>query len=228
MQAHVAILVGPSLGTAKSRVILGIDGLETRIWGAREDGGAKNAGADQESDEGEEEGSSADESDESAEEPEGSDDDDDEDEDEAGDDSAEGDDDGEEEESAHFDDGKPAASPPASPPPPSYTSYADEQRFLQTSDRLLSRTLAAADADGRGISSEMSACAIPFPPVGLYCAHCSHNHLILSLLLQLQRRRTSSSAPRAASLTPRGSRGRASAPAWTARCASSWTSPDWG
>ena len=85
MQAHVAILVGPSLGTAKSRVLLGIDGLETRVWGVREDSN-ENAGADQESDEDEEEGaeagSSADESESSAEEPEESDDDHEEDEDE--------------------------------------------------------------------------------------------------------------------------------------------------
>jgi hypothetical protein len=34
-------------------------------------------------------------------------------------------------------------------------SHASEQKFLQNAERLLSRTLAAADADGRGIISEM-------------------------------------------------------------------------
>ena len=161
MQAHVAILVGPSLGTAKSRVLLGIDGMETRIWGVREDSN-ENAGADQESDEDEEEGaeagSSADESESSAEEPEESDDDHEEDEDEDEDEADDDEEDGDEEGSADSEDDQPADSPPTSqPPPPTYTSHADEQRFLQTADRLLSRTLAAADAEGSGISSEMSA-----------------------------------------------------------------------
>ncbi|KJA18185.1 hypothetical protein HYPSUDRAFT_70092 [Hypholoma sublateritium FD-334 SS-4] len=162
VQAHVAILVGPSLGTAKARVIMGIDGLEARIWGAREDSGGKIAGDGQESESDEDEenevGSSADDSDDRAEEPEVSDDDDDDDDNEEEDDDEDDDAEyGEEEESASSDDSQPANSPPApGPPPPPYTSHADEQRFLQTADRLLSRTLAAADADGRGISSEMT------------------------------------------------------------------------
>ena len=175
MQAHVAILVGPSLGTAKSRVLLGIDGLETRIWGVREDS-SENAGADQESDEDEDEeegaeaGNSADESESSAEEPEESDDDYDDDEDE---DEDEVDDDGEDDEegSADSDDDQPVDSPPTSQqPPPPYTSHADEQRFLQTADRLLSRTLAAADAEGSGISSEMSAPS-PLLAFAMFTAH---------------------------------------------------------
>ena len=46
------------------------------------------------------------------------------------------------------------------PPPPPYLSRAEEQKFLQNADRLLSRILAAADADGNGITSEMCMCTI--------------------------------------------------------------------
>ncbi|KAF9475820.1 hypothetical protein BDN70DRAFT_840292 [Pholiota conissans] len=160
-QAHVAILVGPSLGAAKSKVILGIDGLEARVWGVRDDSkvrGKENAALednsneseDEEEEEEEEEEENHEESDEErgdddlegsngAEEPEESEDEDEE--DEANED--------EEEESA--DD-----NPTLSPPLPPYISYAEEQRFLQNAERLLSRTLAAADAEGNGIASEMT------------------------------------------------------------------------
>jgi hypothetical protein len=144
-------------------VILGIDGLETRIWGAREgsapqgeervesryeeeDGEAE--GEDEEEEEGgEEEDEDEDEvngsegSDDDAEEPEESDDDDDEeeisDEEESGDEEL------------------------TSSPPVSHISYAEEQKFLQNADRLLSRTLAAADAEGNGITAEMSMLILP-------------------------------------------------------------------
>lgn len=45
-------------------------------------------------------------------------------------------------------------------PLPPYLSRAEEQKFLQNADRLLSRTLAAADAESNGITSEMCMCTI--------------------------------------------------------------------
>ncbi|THU76081.1 hypothetical protein K435DRAFT_974580 [Dendrothele bispora CBS 962.96] len=38
-RAYMAILLGPSIGTAKRKVIFGVDGLEVKVWGEREDSG---------------------------------------------------------------------------------------------------------------------------------------------------------------------------------------------
>ena len=136
-RAYLAIFLGPSLGSAKSRVVLGIDGLEKRIWGNREnDSSAQEVGGEEIEDQDVVEA----EDDDSAEEP-----------DESETDASEEDEEEEsgvevEDDSENFDNG-------ASPPP--LTTYASEQKFLQNAERLLSRTLAAADADGRGIISEM-------------------------------------------------------------------------
>ncbi|KAF8905344.1 hypothetical protein CPB85DRAFT_1552214 [Mucidula mucida] len=35
--AYLAIVLGPSVGTAKARVLLAVDGLETKVWGERDD-----------------------------------------------------------------------------------------------------------------------------------------------------------------------------------------------
>jgi hypothetical protein len=162
-QAHVAILVGPSLGSAKAKVIMGIDGLEKKIWGMRSAAtvSENNYENSKEEDE-EEEGDGEDQKDvESSEEdedcPEDSEDEGDHDNEESEDENIDEDEDqesvvdGEEadEEEAEDDDEQVSA------PPPPYISYAEEQKFLQSADRLLSRELAAADAEGNGIASEM-------------------------------------------------------------------------
>lgn len=140
VQAHLAILVGPSIGTAKSKLIVGIDGLEARIWGS--DGGSSiSRNPTDESDEEdayESQGDEGEEGGDSEEEPAESEDED-----------EEQDEDEEDEEDYS-----------QVPPPPPYLSRAEEQKFLQNADRLLSRILAAADADGNGITSEMCMCTI--------------------------------------------------------------------
>ena len=141
-QAHLAILVGPSIGAAKAKVILGIDGLETRVWG-RDRGSTISCDYADESDEEDANESSEDEDEddqETREEPPES-----EDEEEDGEQDEDGDD---EEDCSRL------------PSPPPYPSRAEEQKLLQSADRLLSRTLAAADANGNGIASEMCTCTI--------------------------------------------------------------------
>lgn len=150
-RAYLAFLVGPSLGSAKSKVVLGIDGLEKRIWGnhtnvssTQETGDDKNEEQDplaetEENDSGEDPDDS--ESDESEEELEGESENEDED------------------DCEHV--GRVS-------PPPAQRSHASEQKFLQNAERLLSRTLAMADGDGRGIISEMCTfCRAQFPIAGI-------------------------------------------------------------
>ena len=139
-RAYLAILVGPSLSTPKSKVILTVDGLDARIWGQREESGKpekEDPEVDEEvDDDDEEEDDDDDHADsEDQEEPEDSDDDD---EDAS---ESDGDSDSNEEEDT-------APSPP-------YISHAEEQRFLNSADRLLSRTLAGADAESYGLSAEL-------------------------------------------------------------------------
>ena len=139
-RAYLAILVGPSLSTPKSKVMLTVDGLDARIWGQREESSKpeeEDGGVDEEVDD---EGADDDDHTDSdgQEEPEDSDED--------GEDVSKLDDDtdsNEEEDTA-----------PPSPPPP-YISHAEEQRFLNSADRLLSRTLAGADAENYGLSAEL-------------------------------------------------------------------------
>ncbi|PPQ84611.1 hypothetical protein CVT25_015708 [Psilocybe cyanescens] len=152
-QAHLAILVGPSLITAKSKLILGIDGLEPSIWGTRDEA---NIFQQNVQDSGETEDEDGEDEDEDG-------DDDDDNDDEESDGSEEMPQDSEDEESGEEDSESESEeenvnSKPANddPPPTTYMSRAEEQRFLQNADRLLSRTLAAADAEGNGISSELS------------------------------------------------------------------------
>jgi len=140
-QAHLAILVGPSIGTAKSKLIVGIDGLEARVWGS--DGGSTiphNRTDQSDEEDVNEPQEDEDEEDGSEEEP------------------AESEDEDEDEEQDEDDEDEEDYSRVQSPLPP-YLSRAEEQKFLQNADRLLSRTLAAADAGGNGITSEMCTCA---------------------------------------------------------------------
>jgi hypothetical protein len=137
-RAYLAIFLGPSLGSAKSKVVLGIDGLEKRIWGnhaivssTQEAGGDENE---------EEDVVSEMEDDDSAEDP----------------DESESDESEEEpEEESEDEDDTENIGEVSSPSLTAQSSHVSEQKFLQNAERLLSRTLAAADADGRGIISEM-------------------------------------------------------------------------
>ena len=135
-RAYLAIFLGPSLGSAKSKVILGIDGLEKRIWGNHVNVSSS------EGDESEEQDVVSETDADSAEGPDESESDGSEEEYE------------EKSEDEDEDDCKNIGGV-SSPPLAAQSSYAIEQRFLQNAERLLSRTLAAADADGRGIISEM-------------------------------------------------------------------------
>lgn len=139
--------MGPSLTTAKSRLILGIDGLEPSIWGAREDKKVPQdpvQDSEDEEDEGDED-DNVEENDESDDLPEDSEDED-----------SENAESGEEDSESESEEAEVGNKPTnEDPPPPPYMSRAEELRFLQNAERLLSRTLAAADAEGNGISSEL-------------------------------------------------------------------------
>jgi hypothetical protein len=164
-RAYMAILVGPSLGTARSKVIYGVDNFATHVWGARDD----DEGVDEQSN-GEEcpEDSEDDEDDDSSESgssegtkseneldpPEDSDEENPEssqDEEEATDEVEEGE-----------EDLTRQANDPYSSPPQLHQSYAEEQRFLHSADRLLAQVLASADAEGHGMSNEMCKSTTPF------------------------------------------------------------------
>ncbi|PFH47728.1 hypothetical protein AMATHDRAFT_6465 [Amanita thiersii Skay4041] len=170
-RVYVAILVGPSVGSAKCRVVLGVDGLEVKVWGEREEIGGSGDGDEDEKEEEEEES-------------EGGERENEEDEDEDEDDEAveeeeeeewneeddnEGEDEDNEDQNATHPPPSPSPSPspslspsplpsptPDPPPQPQQPSHAELQRALTTAERLLSRTLALADADGYGLASDMA------------------------------------------------------------------------
>ena len=50
-RGYLALLVGSSVGTAKAKVILGLDGLESKVWGLRDDE-AEEEESEEESDDG--------------------------------------------------------------------------------------------------------------------------------------------------------------------------------
>ncbi|PBK72128.1 hypothetical protein ARMSODRAFT_932465 [Armillaria solidipes] len=135
-RAYMAILVGPSIGSAKSKVMLAVDGLEAKVWGQRDDmcledeSGSDNNGSENEEDDSDEECESSDGCEEGPSDSDGSDVDD-------------------EDETESDDDDR-----TSSPPPPS--AFAEEQRILRTADRLLSRALVSADCEGNGLASEIS------------------------------------------------------------------------
>ena len=131
-RAYLAILVGPSVGSAKAKVVFAVDGLEVKVWGERE--GDVEEGDVEEG--GEEEGGEVDEDEEGEEECEEEQDDeqDDEDKDEAT---------------------PPPLSPSPSPSPEPYMTHTQQQQTLLNAERLLSRTLANADAHGYGLNSDL-------------------------------------------------------------------------
>ena len=116
-RAYLAILVGPSVGSAKAKVVFAVDGLEVKVWGEREGG---------EEDEDEEEGEEEE----------------------------------EEQDGEQDDEGKDEATPPPlspspSPSPEPYMTHTQQQQTLLNAERLLSRTLANADAHGYGLNSDL-------------------------------------------------------------------------
>ena len=122
-------------------MILTVDGLDARIWGQREESGKpeeEDGEIDEEVDDDDEEDDDDDDHADSddQEEPEDSDDDD--------EDASESDGDSD---SNEVED--------TAPPSPPYISHAEEQRFLNSADRLLSWTLAGADAESYGLSAEL-------------------------------------------------------------------------
>ena len=120
-RAYLAILVGPSVGSAKAKVVFAVDGLEVKVWGERE-GGEEDEDEEKGEEEGEEEGEEQD------------DEQDDEDKDEAT---------------------PPPLSPSPSPSPEPYMTHTQQQQTLLNAERLLSRTLANADAHGYGLNSDL-------------------------------------------------------------------------
>ncbi|KAK0191713.1 hypothetical protein F5146DRAFT_929478 [Armillaria mellea] len=136
-RAYMAILVGPSIGSAKSKVMFAVDGLEAKVWGQRDD-------IRLEDESGNEDDGSEDEEDESDEECEANDGCE-----EGPSDSDESDVDDDEDETESDDNDQTSLSPPPS-------AFAEEQRILRTADRLLSRALVSADCEGNGLASEIS------------------------------------------------------------------------
>jgi hypothetical protein len=127
-------------------MILGIDGLETKVWGVRDDTKI-NTDVDESDSEGAENESDDNEADDS--------------EDEESDDN-EGDVSGEDEEYSDEDSREPSPPRSRSPTPisepsspPTYQTYAERQQALHLAERLLARTLAAADAEGSSMAAEM-------------------------------------------------------------------------
>ena len=162
-RAFFAVALGPTVGTAKSRVMVGIDGLETKVWGLREenvdeptrthhmskkddDKHALESASDTDDEEEEEEEEEESECEESGSEE-------------------------EEEDSRSDDDGSPPLSRSPSPalssdaesmsslnvPSKSPLLRAEDPETVRAAERLLSRTLASACAedDGQGLAAEM-------------------------------------------------------------------------
>ncbi|KAF9558421.1 hypothetical protein CPC08DRAFT_692193 [Agrocybe pediades] len=159
-KAHLAILVGPSLTLAKAKVMLGIDGLEANVWGSEEsqpnrvqsDDGSEDEKSDEKSESSGDESGEGDVPEDSAD-GESEDEDEESEEDQSEEDSENENVNGEDVAGLHD---KHNSGDQPTTNPPLYRSYAEEQKFLQNADRLLSRTLAAADADGHGILSDMA------------------------------------------------------------------------
>jgi hypothetical protein len=124
-RAYLAIVLGPSVGAARAKVMFAIDGLEVKVWGKREgvkrdrkgDGNEETTGGDRsgsENEEDEEDGSED-------EEP------------------IESDMDSESEDESDHDDDE--VSDPD--PQPHQPTHAETEQILHTSSRLLARTLAS-------------------------------------------------------------------------------------
>lgn len=159
-RAFFAVALGPTVGTAKSRVIVGIDGLETKVWGLREDTIPDKAvvraddGPEEDQDNHLRDESDADNEDEQSEG------------EESGGSSEET-----EDASVSDDDESPPPSRSPSPTPSSDSdtspsmsprnvpskSPSEDPETVRAAERLLSRTLAnaCAEDDGHGLASEM-------------------------------------------------------------------------
>ncbi|KAF8683086.1 hypothetical protein AX14_004206 [Amanita brunnescens Koide BX004] len=147
-RAYLAILVGPSVGTAKAKVVFAVDGLEVKVWGERESE-AEEGDGEEVGEESEEEGE--------------------EEEEEGKLEEAEDQEEEDEEEEEAEEEIEPATPPPLSPSPspsprpspsPSpapkpYMTHTQQQKTLFNAERLLSRTLAGADAHGYGLNSDL-------------------------------------------------------------------------
>ncbi|KAK7459444.1 hypothetical protein VKT23_009425 [Stygiomarasmius scandens] len=181
-RVYMAIILGPSIGTAKTKVIFGIDGLEVKIWGERSDISPlvsrqprEEEIEDETADTDEEEEEEVDSEDEVGEL-----------EEELGSDGSDGEvpeeSDSEEErdvqdeanqaedenETPEIDDSPvPPPAIPARPPTPprshstgpklmSVDNHAEEQQAIRLADRLLSRTLATTEGEGRGMAAELA------------------------------------------------------------------------
>ncbi|KAJ6579576.1 hypothetical protein DFH09DRAFT_1146945 [Mycena vulgaris] len=127
-RAYLAILVGPSIGSAKTRVMFAVDGLVTKIWGERDDvpdDDSDSSDGDEEEDGGDdEEDSEPSDTDSSP--------------------------DSDEDESSPPPSRSPSPSPATSPLPVHEATspvppYMQMQQTLRTANRLLSHTLATAD-----------------------------------------------------------------------------------
>jgi hypothetical protein len=122
-RAYLAILVGPSVGSAKAKVVFAVDGLEVKVWGELEEDAEEEDGEEDEEEQDKEEKEEQDEQDDA-----------DKDEDEAT---------------------PPPLSPSPSPSPEPYMTHTQQQQTLLNAERLLSRTLANADAHGYGLNSDL-------------------------------------------------------------------------
>jgi hypothetical protein len=162
--AYLAVVLGPTPGSARSRVMVGVDALEAKVWGEREDHSGILPERRQGTDDDEVTRDSGDESNSDY------DSDSDADSNECGDGgNSTGSDDEETVSESESDESSQAPSPPPSrtpspsfssqpsPPQPPSQSYAQELEALRTAERLLSRTLASAcgENDGQGMASEI-------------------------------------------------------------------------
>jgi hypothetical protein len=161
-RAFFGVALGPTVGTAKSRVIVGIDGLETKVWGLQEDSIPNKATRTRDVPDEENDGPL-----------ENVNDTDDEDEDEESPSEESGGSNEEEEEDASGSD----CEPPSRSPSPALSSDSDsfpstsplnipeksplprseDPETVRAAERLLSRTLASACAedDGQGLAAEL-------------------------------------------------------------------------
>ncbi|KAG0692264.1 hypothetical protein DFH29DRAFT_970792 [Suillus ampliporus] len=154
-RAYLAVVLGPTPGSAKCRVMVGVDALEAKVWGERDDcsgvpsehGKGEAAEDDEERDDSEDESNSDNDHDDS----DSSDD--------SGDEAAY---ETESDQSSQAPSPPPSRSPsPSSSPPPEPQplppTYTQELEALRAAERLLSRTLASAcgENDGQGMASEM-------------------------------------------------------------------------
>ncbi|KAK1231064.1 hypothetical protein PQX77_005823 [Marasmius sp. AFHP31] len=153
---YLAILIGPSISTARAKVVFGVDGLEEKIWGMRDDVDGDEDESDDEDEEEEEDsdvGEDAESSEEEGEGPPDSDSDEDEDVDEGDIPQA----------SPEREQGSSLTQPEPTKPRPQQVNakaqpqtYAELQALLHKADRLFSNTLARAEGEGRGMSSELA------------------------------------------------------------------------